>query len=74
MYNYREEEVGQRKVGGRGAKKKFFFKDRGIHRQVVGSSLDEEMDKSCFVSSKVLNKQHGGSEFREGDSYSRTYL
>lgn len=29
MYNYREEEVGQRKVGGRGAKKKKIFLKTG---------------------------------------------
>ena len=41
--------------------------DKGIHKGVVGSNLDEEMDISCFVRFKEVKKQCGVGQSSRGE-------
>ena len=65
--NYREERVEQRNGGKRAKKKKTKKKDKGIHKGVVGSNLDEEMDRSCFVRFKEVKEQCGVGQSSGGE-------
>ena len=48
-------------------KKKKKKKDKGIHKGVVGSNLDEEMDRSCFVRFKEVKEQCGVGQSSGGE-------